>query len=60
MMSDRELLSLCADAFAAVPDSAQARKVLKRLAKVPAACVDTDSNILAREMIMLIREHFGW
>jgi hypothetical protein len=56
-MTDKELLVLCQEAFAAMPVAARARKLLKKLDKIPQAYPGNGSHILAQVMSHLVYEH---
>lgn len=57
--SDRELLDDCLTAFAAVPTSKMARKVLKSWGLTPKAYAGDGRIILADYMAIKIREHIA-
>jgi hypothetical protein len=57
MMSDAELLQLCADAFAATDTAAKSRAFLKkRLGIVPGVYAGSGQYLLAKHMIELLRD----
>lgn len=58
-MTDRELLELCREAFQAIPLSAAARKMLKKMGQIPGAYAGNGSHILARAMVVEIDKHTG-
>ena len=57
LISDRELLQDCADAFDAMPIAAASRKLLKKWGQKTEAYAGNRSHVLARYMAELIREH---
>jgi hypothetical protein len=56
-MTDKELLAMCQAAFEAIPVAAQARKVLRKLDRVPAPYAGNGSHILSATMAEMIDEH---
>jgi hypothetical protein len=57
-MTDREMLVLCADAFAALPIAAKSRKLLKAIqGKDAAPYAGNRSHVLARVMGEKIEQH---
>jgi hypothetical protein len=59
MLTDRELLQDCLEAFDAIPVAAKARKMLKKIGQVPGAYAGNGSHILAAKMAESIRRHLG-
>ena len=57
LITDRELLKDCLDAFEAIPVAAKSRKVLKKLGRKDEAWAGNRSHVLARYMADTIRIH---
>lgn len=58
-MTDRELLEECLLAFEAIPISAKARKLLKKMDRTPGAYAGNGSHILAHEMVLKLCAHLN-
>ena len=58
-MSDLELLEECLLAFEAIPVSANARKILKKMGKTPGTYAGNGSHILAYEMVLKLCERLN-
>lgn len=56
-MTDREMLELCIEAFAATLTADKARKLLKKMGAQPKAYAGVGSHILAKAMADKIRTH---
>jgi hypothetical protein len=59
LITDRELLQDCLDAFEAIPVAANARKILKKFEQKTAAYGGNRSHVLARYMAETIRLHLS-
>jgi hypothetical protein len=57
LITDRELLQDCLDAFEAIPVAARARKVLKKFGRKDEAWAGNRSHVLARYMAETIKLH---
>jgi hypothetical protein len=56
-MTDKELLAMCQAAFEAIPVASQARKVLRKLDRIPEAYAGNGSHILSATMAKMIDDH---
>lgn len=59
LITDRELLQDCLDAFEAVPVADKSRKVLKKFGQQSGAYAGNRSHLLANYMAKIIREHLA-